>query len=713
MSRTRLVFALSLALVVVVAVGLRFFSVDSSPADQPVLAQADSGYMLEEEDGARLAASSTDSGQARDTVAAPSQEQEATDGLLRGTLYDLSAGERKLFPGEAKIRFAPASSVTIQVEGEEDESLSFFDYTMERTAGGERVPVPTALAGVEFPVQDGKWSMPQPTEAMVAVGLSSGGDAWRLVSGRQVAAGSSTAAVQARAPQTGKLHVSVQGMPGVAQGITVLEALVIPMGQQVRVRQEASVEPSYDAPDRDRSGLRAAPEPPDHAAEVALETTSPVTIKMREYHREIWVGKPGYQWERLRWSPRLEEAHVELRPVGRFEIELHNADNTGGAFDLRLVRDRRMIAHWDQVMGDGIFPAKDLGAGEYRVLLRRKGQGGLTDLYDSVVTVVSGKTRVLAIDVAALGEAELGGIRVAITPPPSGTLYSDYLTVVVSPKGAGAGASAQGRHHALRNMPLVGSDRILELTYLRAGDYQAHVFPSSIVREFTVEVGEVQDMSIDLSSVAEITIWPVAAEGEPELAESLLAPGRLRWRVMEDRADLSGQNSGTLAGTGVVELPATWNEGAWRLLSVPGTLSAVVEPYGEGPSMGLISMEPVVEGPNDLIVPLKPGSGYHMDVLVQGAPQDPDTRRQLATELLAAVRATQGAGEASFVNVLSAGAEGTKGTGLLARIDLTAAGEYYLDCSAAWSTRIVQGGAYDKVPVEAGQPASLRVSWQD
>lgn len=713
MSRTRLVLALPLALAVVVAVGLRFFDVDPSSADQPVLAQADSGNMREEQNRAHLAVSSAGSGQARDTVASPSLEQGASDGLLRGTLYDLSSGDRKLFSEEAKIRFAPASSVTVELEGEEDESLSFLEYTMEWTVSGERAPIPTALAGVEFPVKDGQWSMPQPTEAMVAVGLSTDGDAWRLVSGRQVAAGSSTAVVHARAPLTGKLHVSVQGMPGVAQGITVLEAPAIPMGQQVRVRQEASVEPSFDAPDRDRSGLRAAPEPPDHAADVALDTASPVTIKMREYHREIWVGKPGYQWERLRWSPRLEEAHVELRPVGRFEIELHNADNTGGAFDLRLVRDRRMVAHWNQVMGDGIFPVKDLGAGEYRLLLRRRTQGGLTDIYDSVVTVIGGETRVLAIDVAALGEAELGGIRAAITPPPTGTLHSDYLTVVVSPKGVGAAASAQGKHHALRNMPFVGSDRILELTYLRAGDYQAHVFPSSIVREFTVVAGEVQDMSIDLSSVAEITVWPVAAEGEPELPESMLAPGRLRWRVMEDREDPSGQDSGTLAGAGVVQLPATWIDGAWRLLSVPGTLSAVVEPYGDGTSMGQISMEPVAEGPNDLIVPLKPGSGYHMDVLVQGAPQDSDTRRQLATELLTAVRATQGTGEASFVNVVSTGAEGSTGKGLLAQIELTAAGEYFLDCSAAWSTKIVQGGTFDKVPVEAGRPASLRVNWQD
>ncbi len=297
-----------------------------------------------------------------------------------------------------------------------------------------------------------------------------------------------------------------------------------------------------------------------------------------------------------------------------------------------------------------------------------------------------------------------------ITPPPAGTLYSESLALVVSPKGAGAGASAQGKHHALKNMSLEGSNRMLQLAYLPGGDYLAHIFPSSVVREFTIQPAEVGDLSIDLSSMAEVSLWPVAAEGEPHPGESPVAPGRLRWRVMADGIEAGDEGSGILAGTGLIQLPATWSGGAWRLLSIPGEFTAVVESYDKGVGLGQVDPGPVVAGPNDIIVELKPASGYRMEILVEGAPQDWSTRRSLAAELLEAVRPTQGAGSASFVDVT---AHGKGATGLLAQVELTAPGEYPLECSAAWAGKVVPVDAKTSAGVKAGEVVKLGMRWQD
>lgn len=598
---------------------------------------------------------------------------------------------------DVEVVVARADSVVLSEEGTSTR-LAFRKFTFSSDPGGATATVPTAVLAEPICGAKGAWTMPIPEAEMLVVSVSVGGKRVRIEDGRSIAAESKRVRLLVTDYEETVIRIVDHVSGELVAGAQVRSLPSVPLGVPVIIEHQATVEPgSFQFKPEMRSAERLGPRPP---AVSRFECDAPsgiAKVPQADYPRELWVGREGYQWEKLAWPTEPVETTVVLRPLGGLDVDLFNVSRRGGAFRLSLVRNRTALCSWKRITTSGLFSARECGAGPCRLLLKKRTPGGDVLVREQIVEIPAGGVGLVQVDLADEAAASRGSIRLSVLGPPAGHRRERSFMVFVSPM-ASSDVTSAGRRELLVSLRPSGEGREGEFTHLPVGDYVVGVSPCGLVQKVSVTEDATTDVAFDLRALAEVALWPEGGEQDP-LLKAAPRLFQVRWSVVASAPPASeGGGESILAPKSLAT--ASWDEGAWRISCPPGTLSFAVD-SPDGSSFSGAQREQVYSGPNDLSVKRGETPRHQVRIRIHGAPSSKKT--SVASALLRDLKSVGGTGQACLISMQDWHAQG-KTKGVEALVDVTEPGEYRLQPTKALAQSL---SAPEESVVVGGHTAAL------
>lgn len=410
-------------------------------------------------------------------------------GVFAGSIIDRAAADGAPVAMNGHVVIARAEEVSVSPDGHQQFRSFVF---------GGGAPEPCALGGASYEVQQGRWSMPIAEAPLSLVRVELGGRSWRLRGERQIRPGATEGTYFAEAPERCEIVVMTDAASPRAEDVHLLANAIVPDGIPIRIATtEASAAPPTAVP----ATLRKAPEPPYNAVRLADSSSNSLHFDAVDYERELWVGRKGHQWERLRWLPTDRRREVRLLAQCELRIALTGLEEQPGSYGLRVCKRAGIVASWSDLRRSGLLTVAGIGAGDCQLIVSRSTDGGS-------VTVTERRTEVLPYIV---NEVTLSVTAAARAPGELLVGYCDPLHMLderslLTVHAVGEMTSAFHRLGDVRNP--TGSDPggvgYALLRNIPAGDYLVSFDALAEARSVSVASGGQSTVNFDLADLAAI-----------------------------------------------------------------------------------------------------------------------------------------------------------------------------------------------------------------
>lgn len=582
-------------------------------------------------------------------------EEVRPEGLCRGELWVVGSGVRRLARGAARIHLVAEDDVRppggANRASSQGAPVRFVYVPGDDPSMDHLRPAVFDHAAIE--TRDGRWEMPVPEEDHVVFTVEAEEQRARILRGRTVKKGQTRAVVEVRLLGSGALavHDARDGRP--LEGLRVLEVPAPSRTGPLHIDYSAGLRftlGAMDGPER-----RTPPSPPDWATPLCEEGRSPIRVPLGEHDRELWVGKPGYQWEKVEWPSSRASATVDLRRSGALEVRLRGLGQRPGLLDLRVVRGAQVVAGWHSVRRDRILSLEEVGSGEHRVVLVRNHRNARSTVYDAAHRVEPGTCTTLDLDLVALVPEEAAGrLSVTVRCPSLELARRDELRLQLYDVERGW-LGIPTFEQPLEGLPPDPEGYRASFPDLPVGEYTVAIAPCGLRAVVSVEANEEAEVHLDLGDLAFLRVWPVDAEGEPDPAAGRRS--RLVWRQEPGETMVRAADSASArelswdvdTGVGSLLRRARWGGESWSVLCGPGrvTLLALDEGGRGGSEVATVR---VLAGPNDTTLRCGEGERVELSVALKGIAES--DCGALPGLLALSVEPAGGVGECSFVTRL-------------------------------------------------------------
>jgi hypothetical protein len=468
------------------------------------------------------------------------------------------------------------------------------------SAGGRCKPAFLELPSIV--VEDGKWAMPVPEDELVVLMVEAEGQSFRITSDPTVTSGQTLVVVEAVPLGWGQLNVVDSFSGRHMQRITLLEVTTErPLqGQDIEYEGMTWTIDALDGPER-----LTPPTPPTWATPIGASLESPITLPLRDMDRDLWVGRQGFQWEKVEWPAGKLADEVRLRPIGSLSIQLTLSSASPGLFDLMVIRDQAAVGSWMAIRRSRTLVLGEAAEGPYRVILRRRQHRIEETLYDETHTIVAGTNATIHLDAPELlaGKPKPGSLKVLVLEAPSSLAKEFDLRLTVT-RSAPEGSGLPSFDYPIEALQSVEGARHANFDDVDPGEYVLTIDPCQITHRARVEAGEKTEVLLDLTDLGVLRVWPLIAGDLVEGDEQ----GRLLWQYTGSDAPDESLDGYCFHCAGPYRNAATWGEGCWEILARPSSVAIVAVGEGGG-AISPVSVVPVVEGPNDAVLELSPGGG--------------------------------------------------------------------------------------------------------
>lgn len=354
-----------------------------------------------------------------------------------------------------------------------------------------------------------------------------------------------------------------------------------------------------------------ASEPPLGASSLVSSASSPVRLPLAAHDRSLWVRSDGYAWKRVSVPGRATCEPIELERITRLQVRISGSERLRGEYEVHVVRDGESIALWGPNRNDRSFSMSGLSEGVYGLILQhRSGERSVT-LYAREHDV-RGAGLDLDLDLLDLANAlpDPGRLSVLVSRGENAVLSGARLKLYVLPVADDV-PSAPWSEVALPSAEVVGEGRSVQFSGLPAGEYLVVLTPCGIRSRVTVESDQATSLSLDLTDLSSVTVWPVDKDGG-----LLGSPGpqwELHWRPVSPMSD--SMELGGVLGTAIGR--ATWEHDHWRFLSPSGGVRLFVVD-GDGEALSSPATHQVRGGPQEISLEVDRSSVCELRLRVRG-----------------------------------------------------------------------------------------------
>ncbi len=487
-------------------------------------------------------------------------------------LQDSGAMSSELVDGVLTIATGDTGSVR---QNEEDEQLQFDSFVM---LPGGRILEPTAMRGDQCKVVNGAWSIAIPESDKLAVKFTMGGIPLKIVSGSLLTKGS----VQSEIVVVHHTPLEITAVDSESgeniEYLDIVSNTMMPMGRRISmVVPDGAVAPH---PEHENHSLhKTCPAPPSFGKVLAQRVKAPVSLEPFEFLHQLWVRSEGYQWEQVEVDQRSKNLTIPLRKARNLQIEVEHSGWDSHRLSLVVRRGGLHLARWRDIAQHSTFTLSDLGIGSVLIELVWQGDDFRRVLLEKVVKIdKDGDAFAFLESVKDVNEWR-GVLNIEVLGGASVLEQAGrkvHPTVIVSPVFDGERLVLdRAKQRRLADLTSISEEkRTLLLSGIPEGDYTVVLLPYGVRRVVSVEAGSESKVTIDISELGRLNVWPNTKGLSKERKDSISSL-RIVWERMDDD---TGINSKTLRFS---PLASITRDGGWVVRTPPGGVRFyLVDPEG-------------------------------------------------------------------------------------------------------------------------------------